>query len=521
MPIFLDFAVPFGIQQTPRNAFLPVASDGPPDRFDPFLDDRFDHAYLGDLHRWASEPDVSADVKEAAQKTFEAWRHPTGSPKRVGMARRALQVCPHMSEAFYLLGCEAETREEALRWFEKGAEAGPLLVGTQEFEAARREGHAFERPLMRSFYRCLFGAANTLRKMGRYKEAYAKYKRLLEFDANPHAYSSAINPYPSFVECLLGLGRWGEAAAYLYSQEEEMLALAKKPSSYLTWTYTRILVALKARAPLGKVPELQEQPVLKDLLTAFWDGVCATCARFHSCCEREPPSAERLARGHVCVPDPVLALLSGDSLPEGRDPPLVEAHSEAAARSYVRQFGKHWRAEPEALAKLLAMDRIVRSRCGGNAPDRECPLKVIEEFGCPCCGFSAMELLGASPSSNSKSPSPPAAAAAGTKAAARGGPSSSPPPPTARQPASAPAAPENRSGENEPPPNDVQACGNCGRSGDGLMRCGACRQAHYCGERCQRAHWGAHKAACKEAAQRAAAAPSAATFTARLAALRT
>jgi hypothetical protein len=31
----------------------------------------------------------------------------------------------------------------------------------------------------------------------------------------------------------------------------------------------------------------------------------------------------------------------------------------------------------------------------------------------------------------------------------------------------------------------------------GIKRCPACKQARYCGEPCQYAHWKAHKANCK------------------------
>jgi hypothetical protein len=40
-------------------------------------------------------------------------------------------------------------------------------------------------------------------------------------------------------------------------------------------------------------------------------------------------------------------------------------------------------------------------------------------------------------------------------------------------------------------------CSNSGCSGAGLKKCPACKQARYCGEPCQLAHWKAHKADCK------------------------
>jgi hypothetical protein len=40
-------------------------------------------------------------------------------------------------------------------------------------------------------------------------------------------------------------------------------------------------------------------------------------------------------------------------------------------------------------------------------------------------------------------------------------------------------------------------CSSPGCSGTGLLKCTGCRQARYCGEACQLAHWEAHKADCK------------------------
>jgi hypothetical protein len=41
-------------------------------------------------------------------------------------------------------------------------------------------------------------------------------------------------------------------------------------------------------------------------------------------------------------------------------------------------------------------------------------------------------------------------------------------------------------------------CSNDGCSGAGVMKCTGCKQARYCGEACQLAHWKAHRAICKQ-----------------------
>jgi hypothetical protein len=40
-------------------------------------------------------------------------------------------------------------------------------------------------------------------------------------------------------------------------------------------------------------------------------------------------------------------------------------------------------------------------------------------------------------------------------------------------------------------------CSYSGCSGAGLLKCTGCKQARYCGEACQLAHWKAHKADCR------------------------
>jgi hypothetical protein len=40
-------------------------------------------------------------------------------------------------------------------------------------------------------------------------------------------------------------------------------------------------------------------------------------------------------------------------------------------------------------------------------------------------------------------------------------------------------------------------CSNTGCSGAGIKKCTGCKQARYCGQACQLAHWQVHKAACK------------------------
>ncbi|KAL7530203.1 hypothetical protein ACHAWF_003283 [Thalassiosira exigua] len=43
-------------------------------------------------------------------------------------------------------------------------------------------------------------------------------------------------------------------------------------------------------------------------------------------------------------------------------------------------------------------------------------------------------------------------------------------------------------------------CAACGRGGEGLKACSACKSAKYCDASCQRGHWPSHKQECKKRA---------------------
>ena len=55
----------------------------------------------------------------------------------------------------------------------------------------------------------------------------------------------------------------------------------------------------------------------------------------------------------------------------------------------------------------------------------------------------------------------------------------------------------------------MDACAQCGATGQPQLRCGQCRGVIYCSGKCQRAHWSAHKAACRTAAAATVTAPAA------------
>ena len=66
-----------------------------------------------------------------------------------------------------------------------------MAVGPEvshDFDQAVSNGEAWERNQHRSYFRAVHGQANTLRKMGRYREALAKYMKLAKMNPGFHRY---------------------------------------------------------------------------------------------------------------------------------------------------------------------------------------------------------------------------------------------------------------------------------------------------------------------------------------------
>ena len=111
---------------------------------------------------------------------------------------------------------------------------------------------------------------------------------------------------------------------------------------------------------------------------------------------------------------------------------------------------------------------------------------------------SAQAALGRPPHSpqtaTTPSPSPPSAgsliAAAEERGASRGSALAAAPPAPRSDPASGSTS--------------AKACAACGVTpppGGRLLACSGCKSVRYCDAKCQKAHWKAHKAACKAAQQ--------------------
>ncbi len=75
-------------------------------------------------------------------------------------------------------------------FYNKAVEIAPMI--SPGFASDVAEGECWSKNHLRSYFRAVHGQANTLRKMGRYKEALEKYLLLEKLDPEFHKYEMRI-----------------------------------------------------------------------------------------------------------------------------------------------------------------------------------------------------------------------------------------------------------------------------------------------------------------------------------------
>eukprot|EP00761_Pharyngomonas_kirbyi_P005041 gb/GECH01005046.1/.p1 GENE.gb/GECH01005046.1/~~gb/GECH01005046.1/.p1 ORF type:complete len:840 (+),score=206.76 gb/GECH01005046.1/:1-2520(+) len=137
-------------------------------------------------------------------------------------AHKALDMCnQECSEAHSLLAlCVANNYEEALEYYMKGVEVGPLALKDQkDFDEAFEDGDVFGPHPLRGYFRCLHGVANTYRKMGRYQESAEWYAKLESADHtrldSKRSWGSYCQWRYHYPEVLIGAGKYNEAIEYM------------------------------------------------------------------------------------------------------------------------------------------------------------------------------------------------------------------------------------------------------------------------------------------------------------------
>jgi tetratricopeptide (TPR) repeat protein len=126
--------------------------------------------------------EFSSSAAFSAHQKMEAMGHKDPA-QAVAIAEAALAISPHCAEAYNVLASyRASSYEEALALFRRGAELGPKVYTDSAWQEAVREGAMHLNAPLRGVLRSVHGGANTLRKMGRWQEAYDTWQPLFAYD---------------------------------------------------------------------------------------------------------------------------------------------------------------------------------------------------------------------------------------------------------------------------------------------------------------------------------------------------
>jgi tetratricopeptide (TPR) repeat protein len=102
--------------------------------------------------------------------------------KRVGLARKALEISPDCCDAYVLLAEQTQSRKEALALLEEGVAAGERALGPEVFQDGA--GHFWGLIETRPYMRAREGLASVLWLMGRRNEAIGHLQAMLRLNPN-------------------------------------------------------------------------------------------------------------------------------------------------------------------------------------------------------------------------------------------------------------------------------------------------------------------------------------------------
>lgn len=263
---------------------------------------------------------------EAMMKAFQACDYVSSDPaKAVQMAETALEITHGCPEAFNVLAqCKATSLDEAFDLYTKAEEASRQMLKDHEARVKFRTGKMWDDLHLRPLFRAIHGQANTLRKMGRYREALAKYLLLEKYDSNWYTTRATYANYRYHMPAVyLALGNTEAASRYLARWAEQGYSLS---STSLCWHFTRALLDFKMSArpracEMGEYIRYADDAGKASLIKAVQNAPA------------------------------VLPYLAGrKAMPGGRLPlSLLSAGSLCAAVSYVRAYGDLWRQTPGAI----------------------------------------------------------------------------------------------------------------------------------------------------------------------------
>jgi tetratricopeptide (TPR) repeat protein len=136
---------------------------------------------IEDTH-WVSLQAIEATAKANSAHSLV----PIDATQAREMAQEALQMFPHCVEAHNVLARCSLSYQMALDHYQRGHAAACLCIGgsAEQLQQILKEDKdiSWSQLSLRAFIRASIGMANTLRKLGRYKESLQAYLQLHSFD---------------------------------------------------------------------------------------------------------------------------------------------------------------------------------------------------------------------------------------------------------------------------------------------------------------------------------------------------
>ncbi len=178
--------------------------------------------------------DKSSDEDPALQKAqqimYDAWDERSPA-RRLALAKKALQTSLNCADAYVLLAEEeAQTPQQALKYYQAGVEAGRRALGEDFLADPENIGHFWGILETRPFMRAMEGLATVQWELGQPEKAEQQYRELLRLNPGDNQGIRYL-----LLNLLIDMGQNEQALALLNKYEEDWSADIAYSAALLTF----------------------------------------------------------------------------------------------------------------------------------------------------------------------------------------------------------------------------------------------------------------------------------------------
>jgi len=183
-------------------------------------------------------PDMDPALQKAQQIMYDAWDEQNPA-RRITLAKRALQISSNCADAYVLLAEEeAQTPQQALKYYQAGVEAGRRALGEDFLTNPDNTGYFWGILETRPFMRAMEGLGTVQWELGHHEKAEQQYRELLRLNPGDNQGIRYL-----LLQLLIDMGRDEQARVLLNEHNEDWSA---------DMAYTAALLAFRAK---GDDPE--------------------------------------------------------------------------------------------------------------------------------------------------------------------------------------------------------------------------------------------------------------------------